>query len=450
MRSLLPEEMKISFFGIIFAGVAFFALIWLTGFRKASPGYSTNSLSCGGSVCNVVLIVNDTLSARHLGLYSYPKATSPFIDQYFTRGVVFKSASSNAPWTLPSFASFFTSSLPQQIHFENYSDKLAENFLTFPEVLRKGGVETAGFYVGDTTSGIFSRFDSRNRQSSQDPFTIAAAEDWIIRHQSDQKPFFVMLHNRIVHDPYDPPSPYRSLFGAPANYLGAVTDAQIVQANEKGLTAEEQQRFIRQYDQELRYLDDLTKGFFASLPEEILKKTIFIFTSDHGEGFGEHGRYTHANSLYGELLDVPLLISGPGLTSRVESQPVSLLDLGPTIIDIFGLAHPASFTGQSLLPLLKGGSISEETIRSELAYKVWPDVGLKTVIPTVRTAALKERGYISLRRGDWKLIQNPDLTLELYNLKSDPKESINLMSRKANLTAGDLAIVDGLIKNLTP
>src|SRR5581483_5460383 len=226
MRPLLCQEMTIRLVKIIFAVVVLAGLVWTFELRKTAPSYSSNNISCGGSVCNVVLIVNDTLSSRHLGLYGYSRATSPFIDQYFGQGVVFKAASANVPWTLPSFASFFTSNFPHQINFENYSDKLSDKFLTFPEVLRSGGVETAGVFVTGINNGIFSRFDVGNRLGYEDPFTFAAAEDWLLRRQFSQKPFFLMIHNRIVHDPYDPPTEYRSLFGAPAPYPGSVTDSQ--------------------------------------------------------------------------------------------------------------------------------------------------------------------------------------------------------------------------------
>lgn len=418
---------------------------------KIGSSYQARDINCGGSVCNVVLIVNDTLGAKHLGVYGGADATSPFIDEFFGRqGIVFKDASSNAPWTLASFASFFSSQLPSKIYVETYADKLSDYVKTFPKELQSGGVDVAGVLTGDV--GVLSKFSKENRYSVEDPFSFQVAEDWILRHESDstasKKPFFIMVHNRVVHDPYDTPQAYRGLFGA-GTYLGPITDSDITKANVDGVNLVDKVRFLRQYRQEIRYLDDLTKDFINVLPKNVLNKTIFILTADHGESFGEHLSYGHANSLYQELVHIPLMMHGPGLSPNVVTQPVALLDLGPTIMGIFGMPPPPSFTGQNLVPAVRGFQIEQKMIRTELASSVWPSAGLTSLVAKVRTSALKERGVVALRLANWKVIKKSDSQLELYNLAADPTEMINLIDQKQNLVSSDLVVVNTILSEIS-
>jgi len=134
----------------------------------------------------------------------------------------------------------------------------------------------------------------------------------------------------------------------------------------------------------------------------LAERTFLIVTSDHGEGFGERGRTEHAYGLYEELVHVPLLIAGPGIEPATEERLVSLVDLGPTILDLFGRPTPGHVVGQSLLPWLHGADV--ELTRPVLAETrlmrslLTPD-GLKVIR--------------DLRRG----------TLEVYDLQADPGET---------------------------
>ena len=83
---------------------------------RISQNIDTDKELCGGKKCNVVLIYVDTLSAQHLSGNGYFRQTSPFIDEFFlNQGLVFKNATSNGTWTVPSFASMFKSKLPSEI-----------------------------------------------------------------------------------------------------------------------------------------------------------------------------------------------------------------------------------------------------------------------------------------------------------------------------------------------
>jgi arylsulfatase A-like enzyme len=141
------------------------------------------------------------------------------------------------------------------------------------------------------------------------------------------------------------------------------------------------------------------------LEERFGERWALFVSADHGEAFGEHETREHAKTLYEELLHVPLLAQSPLFRPREIRERVGLIDLGPTILDLFGVETPATFHGQSLVPLLAGGDtaltrplIAEGRLRRALTE---PD-GLKVIE--------------DLRRK----------VVEVYDLSSDPGETRNL------------------------
>ncbi len=133
-------------------------------------------------------------------------------------------------------------------------------------------------------------------------------------------------------------------------------------------------------------------------------RAMLILSADHGEAFGEHGYLEHAKSLHEELLDVPLLIHAKGLRPHVVEERVGLIDLGPTILDWFGHPTPASFMGQSLVPLL-----------------------LERPARLTRPLLAEGRLRRALVLGDLKLIVDERRkVMEAYDLAADPGETLNL------------------------
>ncbi|MCA9631531.1 MAG: sulfatase-like hydrolase/transferase, partial [Myxococcales bacterium] len=136
------------------------------------------------------------------------------------------------------------------------------------------------------------------------------------------------------------------------------------------------------------------------------KRTMLIVTADHGEAFGEHGRYRHTTTVYDEMLHVPLVVRFPGAMPRRVEEPVSLVDVAPTILDLFDLPTPGTYMGQSLVPLLAG-------------QKVRLDRPLVADSPRLMRAMVFDDGM--------KLIVDTRTQLhELYDLKEDPGEKHNL------------------------
>jgi arylsulfatase A-like enzyme len=160
------------------------------------------------------------------------------------------------------------------------------------------------------------------------------------------------------------------------------------------------------YLAEVRLVDDGLRRLLASIEQfKLTARTILIVQADHGEAFGEHNSKTHGTTLYDEALRVPLLILAPGVSARRIDDLVTTMDLGPSILDLFGVPTPGYFMGQSLVAYMKGGSprltrpvLAENRLQQAL---ILPN-GLKVIYDTRTRIA------------------------ELYDLLSDPEETNDL------------------------
>lgn len=160
------------------------------------------------------------------------------------------------------------------------------------------------------------------------------------------------------------------------------------------------------YISEIGVADALVARVGRALGSRFPGRGFLILSSDHGEAFGEHGTYNHTKTLYEELLRVPLLVVGPGVRPRRIGERVSLIDLGPTILDIFGAPTPTSYEGQSLVPLLAG-----EDRRLDR--------------PILAEGRLRRAFYW----GDLKVIEDDRRkVVEAYDLERDPRELVELFS----------------------
>ena len=414
-----------------------------------------SGLLCSGKPCNVILIVMDTLGAKHMGLYGYERDTTPFIDEFFGKqGVVFANAWSTATWTVPSFVSIYTSQYASDITVEDLMNPRTVSFL---DVLRDTGISLKAFTevsIVPESEGpdivcknvlckaVVGRFKPAEVERVVDALQFLDAAQWVYDKEqafvSGDKPFLLLIHNFIVHIPYDPPEPYRLLFDAASPYQGsAYINTSRVSEN---FSQEEVERFRRQYDQEIRYVDDLLKDFFEQLPQDVLDSSVVILVGDHGEAFKEHGRLLHSGPPHEEQVHVPFLVHVPQLGSRVISRNVSLLDLGPTILDIFGLDSPGTFIGRSVVPLIRGEDIPDVLIRAESGFATMPtswswqfndfDDTFFKLTDEERMGPVLDPTRVAARLEEWKLIKDfrrPDIKLELYNLNRDPKEQVNLI-----------------------
>jgi hypothetical protein len=158
-------------------------------------------------------------------------------------------------------------------------------------------------------------------------------------------------------------------------------------------------------------LCDAQIGALWDLAEDkgLLDRLVVVITADHGEGFGKHNTPHHYTTLYEELVRVPLLVRVPGVEPRVVADPVSLLDLGPTLLDLLGLPTPGYHMGQSLVPYLRGESPA-----------LTRPIGGATVV------GRKPIYFLMLEDGSKVIWNRKASTREVYVLADDPDEELNV------------------------
>ncbi|MCX7973221.1 MAG: sulfatase [Candidatus Aminicenantes bacterium] len=365
---------------------------------------------------NIILIAIDTLRADHLGCYGYHRNTSPHIDLLAKDSLLFEKTVAQNPWTLPSFASMFTSLYPSQHKVGLIEKKLAESYLTLAEILKGKGYYNIAFTGGAYLSkefGLsqgFDVFEEFNRPSSNDiEEIISAAIEWLEKEKKEK--FFMFIHSYQPHSPYWPPADYDIFY---RNYTGRITgdlwkDVQIVfgelESKYKTIPSHDRERLISLYDGDILYTDVWIGRFIKTLKElNLYEESLIIFTSDHGEEFNEHGAWEHGHTLYKELLNVPLIIKFPnGAYKGVADKLAELIDIMPTILDFFKIKINHKIDGQSLLR--KSGN--------NFAY----------------SQAFPKPNLLSFQEGNIKIIFNFDKrSYEIFNLNDDPDEKNNIFT----------------------
>ena len=449
---------KLTIFAITIFIVGITALVVFMDWQPAPEPFL-----CNGRPCNVILIIPEALSARHMGIYGYERDTTPFIDEFFSEeSLVFENAWSNAPWTFPSFAALYTSQLAADVFVESWWDKLSETIPTFIDVLGQNEIPKLAAHSWTLapfrmTDSFIRQFGSKERFLGADPLLFLKAAEWVEEQiwNDGGQPFFLLLQPYAPHSPYDSPEPYRYFFDAPSEYPGPVATEEISRvrrAFRQGKDVEaELERFRLQYDQEIRYLDSEFEAFIARMPEELLGNTVFVFTSDHGEAFGQHGQFEHHGIPHEEVIHIPFLIRAPGVEQKRIQEPITLLDAGPTILGIFGLKSPQTFQGISLASLLRGEELQLEDriVRAEEIHherpprEEWPELK-----PQVRTEPLSYPRAITVRKGSWKLLQLGAGSLKLYNLERDYYEENNLIPQWQDLLKEEQAEILPLFEAL--
>ena len=455
--NFLSKQRKLIF--VLVTGVFLLAAIgFIRGIGNFSDSKQSRSIECNGKTCNVIMIISDALSAQHMSVYGYERDTTPFIKDYFeNNGLIFESASSTASWTLPSFASIFRSRYPSEITFRELAQTQDPN--TFVDVLRRNNVEVVGLVdegqlIKESIANVFRQ---EEKLAGERETKFLSAGYWLNERieEGANRPFFMLLHDWTVHDPYDPPERYRQMYGEPEKYQGSVQHDEIEQVKKNGFDSEAQrQKFIRRYDQGVRYFDDLFKDFINSLPQEVLDSSIIILTSDHGEGFNEHGFFYHGAHVYEEFVHVPLLFRFPGnmYAQKRVTQSVSLIDIAPTVLKIFGHEPLKSYQGIDLLPTLEKGELlnNRGMIISELGSfvlslgddtKSFKQIGEEQLKGNI----FEDRERLAVRKGGWKVIKKGLSDVELYDVYQDKLEKNNLINNWREYDSDKKSIIGELM-----
>jgi len=365
---------------------------------------------------NIILISIDTLRASNMSCYGYSRNTTPFIDSLSTEGVIFTACQAQSPWTLPSHASMFTG-LSVVSHrtgfFDNEMTALDITLPSLPVFLSEHGYRTAGFVNVEFLSPRFA-FDNGfdhywyNEESDVTGvggITVSKVLEWLIGNTYDGVPFFLFIHFWDVHAPYDSPPPFDGLYGQDGKELGPQARWN---HNDEGEVIDVYQRdaFIARYDGCINYTDQQLERLFAWLRQSgLAENTIIIITADHGEEFLEHGGVYHGETLYQELLHIPLIITGPGVdTGLTDASPCGLFDIFPTCTALLDLPCPSPLEGVDLF----SDRASED--------RFIPSSGLNSSEPDLyRLAAI-------LRDSRKLILEMSSLTGMEFDLSLDPAE----------------------------
>lgn len=377
---------------------------------------------------NVLLITIESLRAKHLGCYGYPRDTTPNIDALASEATLFEDAQSVTSWTLTAHASLFTGLYPSAHHVTRPKDRLNDTYRTLAEILSERGYQTAAVVSGpylrkahNLTQG-FDYYDDNpitppDQAASRDvtnPRMETAMIRFLRERRDAKRPFFLFAYYWDPHHDYIPPEPYNKMFVPP--------DAEPIQKVKfnpffklgKQIDEAQLKYVIAQYDGEIRCTDDYLGKVWALLRElGLWDNTAIILTADHGEEFYEHGRNAHKNNLYVESLHVPLILKLPGQTkSKRDPRLVSLIDVFPTVLDLVGGETSQPQNGHSLLDAPADGPRFFELTTS------WFFENRKT-----GEKWAENDDWVAIRKGRYKLInvQNKN-RWELYDLQADPGE----------------------------
>ncbi len=338
---------------------------------------------------NLLLISLDTLRADHLSAYGYARETSPNLDVFSKQAFLFEECIAPSSWTLPSHTTMMTG-LPPALHgaYAFSTPRVRDSLTTLGELARDSGYFTAAFtegaYVGGQL-GFHQGFDlySNGKQSGPSPRgtaqdTFQRALEWMQRYQ--EQPFFMFLHTYEIHWPYIAPDQYANKFTShPIDPVQFTVDIGKNDFSGTGFMVisndpAKRQDMIDLYDGGIAHTDAMLGELFARMDElGLLENTIIVITSDHGEGFWEHGLASHGTVLYREMLHVPLIIRLPGKnppSGRVPSL-VALADLFPTVLEAMRIPYPAVADSYTLTPLMDGaaGGYPRQVVTSHLTQE---------------------------------------------------------------------------------
>jgi arylsulfatase A-like enzyme len=362
---------------------------------RPDPGGALGALACPG--CDLVVISITNTRRDHLGIYGYPEPTSPNIDAFFADALVFQGAYAAASWTLPDAASLFTGVVPYRHGLMDRipTRSLAPSLSTLAERLHAAGYRTGAF----TGSGDYQRiygvdhgFDvyvdrfnygdlgidpgrfGRSRQWEYGPISavLPVAERWLAAADG---PTFLFLQGYDTHCPFEPDDAHLARFPAAARSAIDFSDClwtfDRVEPRDRGgervwplltsakngpggngtpievlLSDDDLAAMVARYDAEIAQVDDTLAHFFATLEQRgRLDRTIVVLLAEHGDLFGEHGRFMRGGPLrgtfYDPVLHFPLLVRHPAVRARTDVPDlVETVDLMPTLLGWLHVADP--------------------------------------------------------------------------------------------------------------
>lgn len=392
---------------------------------------------------NLLFIVLDAFDAGHVSHLGYPEETTPNLDALAASGVTFSNAHSQSSSTNSSVKSYFTGRYPAKAHATKHVYGITPKNYTLAQAFQNAGFSTAGYsenpwvqkwvgsnqgfeeFVGEPP--VLEKDESRGytpRDQEATTRLISSAREWIASRESGER-WFCYLHLFRPHNPYTVPESFASqLSTTPWGTDIGVRERRLISGIYKVRPRQkeiEARRFIKRYDTNIQYVDHLLGEMIDWLEEgHLSENTLIIVASDHGEAFLQHDKFGHNTTLYEEMIHVPLVFKAPSSTGLLNvkiDHPVEMVDLFPTLAELFSLSPRDSLDGKSLMPYLLG----ERNPLKETLFSLTQD-----------------NSKLAVRHRNHKLIlvrvdEAAFIPHELFDLSKDPAEQHNLIDSSEDL-----------------
>jgi len=384
----------------------------------------------GSDRLNLLVISIDTLRADHVSCYGYERRTTPNIDRLASQGHRFSNAYTSIPTTLPAHISLFTSLYPTQLSVRRNGEKVPAGTTTLAEILAGSGYHTGAVVsaaVLNARYGLAHGFetyeDTGTRKEERAARTLNKAVQWL--RSRDKKPFFLFVHFFDPHGPYIPQTHFGTLFQSQKK---RILPQRLIPGYQRVAGSLNYYDYLDRYDGEIAYSDWAVGKLIEELRLQGLDdNTLVVCVSDHGESLDElMDRYgyifEHGEFLYAHQLHIPAIIRPPAQVLRqtgvVHDQPVSIIDIMPTVLDLLDIKPPDQMEGVSLLPMMRGEKIPERPVFAERRI-------FKTKPPPY--AVGEAHSIIEDRK---HLIVSTVPGTELYDLAEDAREVNNLFKER--------------------
>jgi len=384
---------------------------------------------------NVLFLVLDTFRADHLGVYGATEVETPNLDAFAEEAIVFDDAASTSTWTLPSMSSVYTGREPQH-HTAIGGERLRipESMPVMAEILRTRGYETWGLVAVDYLGKGFGM----DRGFQQFRAQVTGPVSTRLRNYQSRvagtlsvpprEPWFGLVHYFDAHDPYRPPKPFDRMYyeGEPDSIPDdPVRSIDVIYSDRNRIAQNPRKRYrwmrdvkdllfpVKQYAAGVTYLDDHLGQVFERLRNNgHLDDTIVVVLADHGEHLTEHDVYFTHRLPYAEVLQVPLMIRLPGgrLGGTRVQDPVSLVDVLPTLMELLDQPLESPVDGVSLVPAIRGDDLGERLLFAEYG------AGSRNWAKSVWNAQWR---YTEMSLDGVQ-------TAELFDRRSDPREEEDL------------------------
>ncbi|HEV8486328.1 MAG TPA: sulfatase [Blastocatellia bacterium] len=456
---------------------------------------------------NIIYIMTDDHAAHAIGAYGSRVNQTPNLDRLAREGALLSNVFATNSICTPSRASILTG---QYSHINGVTmfNRFDSARMTVARLLQQGGYYTGivgKWHLGSDPAG-FDRWEILPGQgvyhdpvfytaTSEKTYTGRYVTDVItdlaldfLEHRPRDKPFFLMVHHKAPHRPWEPNEPHAAHFAAqripepvtfwdsyatrtdalhenmqrvaadltnrdlklmpPKGLAGAeltkwlltkpdsvttTRDGKTVTLTGEALVRWKYQRYMQDYLATVQSVDDSVGRLLAFLDKTgLARNTLVVYTSDQGFFLGDHGLFDK-RFMYEESIRMPFLVRWPAsIKPRTRSDAIALnIDFAPTFLDVAGLPPSADMQGRSLLSVLRGRTPADW--RTSMYYRYYHDPGDHNTRAHYGVRTRTHKLIYFWKKDQWELFDLVNDPYDLHNLYAQPGEETLTVTLKAEL-----------------